>query len=136
MGTLCWSLACWNLIGRISESIFQGVLTPWVPSKQWDFKWIIIELQIGIQDQRRTGKSWFKKNSKNIPWFTIKFLKSRILFKGGQIMIELPSKPSGKCIVAPIFLFFELETSNCGYLLSFWFPLTVQSFSKIGQHWY
>ena len=33
-------------------------------------------------------------------------------------------------------LFFELETSNCGYLLIFWFPLTVQSFSKIGQHWY
>ena len=33
-------------------------------------------------------------------------------------------------------LFFELETSNCGYLLIFWFPLTVQSFSKIGQPWY
>ena len=33
-------------------------------------------------------------------------------------------------------LFFELETSNCGYLLIFWFPLTVQSFSKIGQHWF
>ena len=31
-------------------------------------------------------------------------------------------------------LFFELETSNCGYLLVFSFPLTVQSFSKIGQH--
>ena len=34
------------------------------------------------------------------------------------------------------FLFFELETSNFGYLLFFWFPLTAQSFSKIGQHWY
>ena len=34
------------------------------------------------------------------------------------------------------FLFFELETSNFGYLLIFKFPLTVQSFSKIGQHWY
>ena len=33
-------------------------------------------------------------------------------------------------------LFFELETSNCGYLLIFWFSLTVQSFSKIRQHWY
>ena len=34
------------------------------------------------------------------------------------------------------FLFFELETSNFGYLLIFWFPFTVQSFRKIGQHWY
>ena len=32
------------------------------------------------------------------------------------------------------FLFFELETSNFGYLLIFSIPLTVQSFSKIGQH--
>ena len=32
------------------------------------------------------------------------------------------------------FLFIELETSNIGYLLIFLFPLTVQSFSKIGQH--
>ena len=31
-------------------------------------------------------------------------------------------------------LFFELETSNFGYLLIFLFTLTVQSFSKIGQH--
>ena len=31
-------------------------------------------------------------------------------------------------------LFFELETSNCGYLFIFWIPLTVQSFSKFGQH--
>ena len=30
-------------------------------------------------------------------------------------------------------VFFELETSNFGYLLIFWFPLTVQSFSKIEQ---
>ena len=30
-------------------------------------------------------------------------------------------------------LFFELETSNCGYLLIFWFPFTVQSFSRIGK---
>ena len=34
------------------------------------------------------------------------------------------------------FLFIELEASNFGYLLIFWFSLTVQSFSKIGQHWY
>ena len=34
------------------------------------------------------------------------------------------------------FLFLELETSNFGYLLIFWFPLTMQSFSKIGQHWF
>ena len=33
-------------------------------------------------------------------------------------------------------LFFELETSNLGYLLIFWFPLSVQSFSKFGQHWF
>ena len=31
-------------------------------------------------------------------------------------------------------LFFKLETSNCVYLLIFLFSLTVQSFSKIGQH--
>ena len=36
----------------------------------------------------------------------------------------------------PNFLFFELETSNFSYLLIFWFPLTVQSFINIGQHWY
>ena len=46
------------------------------------------------------------------------------------------SKPSGKCIVALIFLFLKLETSNFGYLFIFWFPLTVQSFSKVGQHWF
>ena len=34
----------------------------------------------------------------------------------------------------PKSLFFELETSNFGYLLIFLFSLTVQSFSKIGQH--
>ena len=34
------------------------------------------------------------------------------------------------------FLFLELETSNIGYLLIFWFPVTVQSFINIGQHWY
>ena len=33
-------------------------------------------------------------------------------------------------------LFFELETSNFGHLLIFKFCWTVQSFSKIGQHWY
>ena len=33
-------------------------------------------------------------------------------------------------------MFFELEISNCGCLLIFWFSLTVQIFSKIGQHWY
>jgi hypothetical protein len=31
-------------------------------------------------------------------------------------------------------MFFELDTSNCGYLLIFLFSLSVQSFSKIGQH--
>ena len=47
------------------------------------------------------------------------------------------SKPSGYCIVAPIFFFFfELETLNFGYLLIFEFCLTVQSFRKIEQHWY
>ena len=34
------------------------------------------------------------------------------------------------------FLFFELETLNFGHLPIFLFPLTVQSFSKIKQHWY
>ena len=33
-------------------------------------------------------------------------------------------------------LFFELETSNFGYLLIFSFYWAVQSFSKTGQHWY
>ena len=32
------------------------------------------------------------------------------------------------------FLLLELETSNFGYMFIFLFPLTVQSFSKIGQH--
>ena len=36
----------------------------------------------------------------------------------------------------PNFLFFEIETSNFGYLLIFKFSLTVQSFRKIGQHLY
>ena len=31
------------------------------------------------------------------------------------------------------FFFFELETSNFGYLLIFEFSMTVQSFRKIGQ---
>ena len=35
----------------------------------------------------------------------------------------------------PTFLFFQLETSNFGYLLIFLFPLTVKSFINIGQHW-
>ena len=34
------------------------------------------------------------------------------------------------------FLSFELETSNFGYLIIFWFSLTMQSFRKIGQHLY
>ena len=36
----------------------------------------------------------------------------------------------------PDFLFLELKTSNFGYLIIFLFPLNVQTFSKIGQHWY
>ena len=36
----------------------------------------------------------------------------------------------------PDFLFLKLETSNFGYLFIFWFPLTVQSFNRIGQHWF
>ena len=36
----------------------------------------------------------------------------------------------------PDFSFLELETSNLGYLNIFLFSLNVQSFSKIGQHWY
>ena len=32
------------------------------------------------------------------------------------------------------FLFIELDTSNFGYLLIFWFCWTVQSLRKIGQH--
>jgi hypothetical protein len=32
------------------------------------------------------------------------------------------------------FLSFELETSNFGYLLIFWFSLTMQSFRKVRQH--
>ena len=35
----------------------------------------------------------------------------------------------------PDFLFLELETSNFGYLLIFWFTVTVQSFRKIGHYW-
>ena len=34
------------------------------------------------------------------------------------------------------FLFIELETSNFGCLLIFWFSLTVQSFREIGQFLY
>ena len=41
-----------------------------------------------------------------------------------------------KVYCCPDFLFLKVETSNFGYLLIFWFPLTVQSFSKIGQHWH
>ena len=33
-------------------------------------------------------------------------------------------------------LFYELDTSNFGYLLFFWICWAVLSFSKIGQHWY
>ena len=54
-----------------------------------------------------------------------------------------PSKPERsifqtfwKIHCCPDFLFLELETSNFGYLLIFWFPLTVESFSKIIQHGY
>ena len=34
------------------------------------------------------------------------------------------------------FLSFELETSNFGYLIIFWFSLTMQSFRNIWQHLY
>ena len=54
-----------------------------------------------------------------------------ILLKG------LSSQPFGNWIVVPnLWGFFELMTSNCGYMLFFLFPLTLQSFIKIGQHWY
>ena len=36
----------------------------------------------------------------------------------------------------PDFLFIELDTSNFGYLLIFWFCWTEQSLRKIGQHLY
>ena len=36
----------------------------------------------------------------------------------------------------PDFLFIELDTSNFGYLLIFWFCWAVQSLRKIGQHLY
>ena len=34
------------------------------------------------------------------------------------------------------FLSFELETSNFGYMLIFWFSLTMKSFRKVGKHLY
>ena len=40
------------------------------------------------------------------------------------------SKPSGDCIVAPNFLFFELETSNFGYLLIFLILFDYAKFQK------
>jgi hypothetical protein len=42
------------------------------------------------------------------------------------------SKPSDKLIVSPNLYFFEVETSNFGYLLIFYFAELY--FSKIGQH--
>ena len=44
------------------------------------------------------------------------------IFTGGFFWKDLKgvfSKPSGKLIVPPIFLFLELETSNFGELLTF-----------------
>ena len=62
------------------------------------------------------------------------FLKRYLCFSHGWIersIFQTFWKPD----CCPDFLFLELETSNFGYLLIFWFPLTVQSFRKIGQHW-
>ena len=43
------------------------------------------------------------------------------------------SKPSGKHIVAPIFLFFEFDTSNFGYLLVFNFPLLCKVSARLDK---
>ena len=65
------------------------------------------------------------------------------LIKSVQLMVRLHIFPMfsflAKCCAetdfsCPDILFLKLETSNFGYLL--FFPLTVQGFSKIGQHWY
>ena len=66
--------------------------------------------------------------------------KVRIFWEGHKIWKNLPLKRSifqtfWKPDCCPNFLFFKLETSNFSYLLIFWFPLTVQSFRKIRQHW-
>ena len=67
-------------------------------------------------------------------------LKFRYSEKATKFEKNLPLKRSifqtfWKLHCCAKFLFIELETSNIGYLLIFWFYSTVQSFSKIGQHW-
>ena len=66
--------------------------------------------------------------------FSCNFISYFSCLKGS--LKGVSSKPSGNLIVVPNFYFFELETSNFGYLLIFKFSLTVQSFRKIWQHLY
>ena len=59
------------------------------------------------QDNKGGGKTWAYEAAQ-----LTRRLKTYLRF-------ETRFKSSGKCIVAPIVFFFELETSNCGYLLIF-----------------
>ena len=78
---------------------------------------------------------------------SLKFQKARTKI---EVVLSLPcwlsqsSEPSERSIFqnfwkpdrCPDFLFLELETSNFCYLHFFLFSITVQSFRKIGQHWF
>ena len=87
-------------------------------------------------------KCFTKKSVSNCFWFLASMnlkLRNMIFSKcvfGREIHLEqfkfkgLSFKPSGILHCCPDFLFFEIETSNFGYLLIF------KCFRKIGQTWY
>ena len=69
-------------------------------------------------------------------WLLSTYTATSMYFMKSCNVKGVSSKCSGNLIVSPDLCFFELETSNFGYLLIFSFCWAVQSFSKIGQHWY
>ena len=51
-------------------------------------------------------------------------------YRSHDLLYGVSSKRSGKSIVAPNFLFIELETSNCGYLFIFSILLNCGKFEQ------
>ena len=105
-----------NCLG-VARSVVQVSLSCLVPEQQFHYLAICISLF----------------QLKSIKGVTIKGFFDKLSYSAQKVK-GLSSKPSGNLIVAPNLCFLSQSLQIVATCLFFKFHLTVQSFSKIGQH--
>ena len=99
----------------------------WIPNFSLKALWFEHSSRISV----RANLNYIYHHKNVLQPLYLTFLSSWISKQSERSIFQTFWKP----YCCPDFLFLELETSNFSYLLIFWFPLTVQSFRKFGQHW-